>query len=457
VIPAHEINFDGLVGPTHNYAGLSYGNVASLANRATPSRPREAALQGLAKMKALAELGLPQAVLPPHERPDVGALRALGFAGDDRAVLARARREAPELLAACSSASAMWTANACTVAPSADTADGRVHFTPANLVSKLHRSLEAATTTRVLRALFRDPAHFVVHEPLPGGAALGDEGAANHTRFCTAHGNRGLHCFVYGVRALEPDSPRPARFPARQSFEACAAIARRHQLAPQRTVFLQQHPAAIDAGAFHNDVVAVGHRHLHFHHELAFLGGREATETLALAARETLGRDLVDLEVPTAAVSLADTIRSYLFNSQLVTLPGAAGSEAFALIAPAECQRTPAVAAYLERLVADPFSPIRQVHYCDLRQSMRNGGGPACLRQRVVLTATERARLPAGVFIDAASVARLEAWVHRHYREELHFDDLADPALLEESRRALDELTALLGLGSVYPFQLCGA
>ena len=27
---AYEVNFDGLVGPTHNYAGLSYGNVASL-------------------------------------------------------------------------------------------------------------------------------------------------------------------------------------------------------------------------------------------------------------------------------------------------------------------------------------------------------------------------------------------------------------------------------------------
>lgn len=453
---AHEINFDGLVGPTHNYAGLSYGNVASLANKATASRPREAALQGLAKMRALAALGLPQAVLPPHERPDVGALRALGFTGSDADVLGRAHREAPELLAACASASAMWTANACTVAPSADTADGRAHFTPANLASKLHRSLEAPTTARVLRAIFRDPARFVVHEPLPGGAALGDEGAANHTRFCTEHGLSGLHCFVYGARALDPEAPRPLRFPARQAYEASAALARRHRLDPARTVFLQQHPDAIDAGAFHNDVVAVGHRHIHFFHEHAFLGGPAAIEHLDRAARAALGRDLVSIVVPAAAVSLADAVRSYLFNSQLVTLPGR-NADACALIAPAECERTPAVAAYLRDLLARGDTPIRDVRYFDLRQSMRNGGGPACLRQRIVLTPAERAALPPALFIDEPGAERLEAWVRRHYREELRFDDLADPALLEESRRALDELTVLLGLGSVYPFQLAGA
>ena len=32
-------------------------------------------------------------------------------------------------------------------------------------------------------------------------------------------------------------------------------------------------------------------------------------------------------------------------------------------------------------------------------------------------------------------------------------DDLADPKLLEESRAALDELTKLLQIGSVYEFQ----
>ena len=146
-----EANFDGLPGPTHNYSGLARGNLAAERNKSLVANPRRAALQGLAKMKALAARGFVQAVLPPHERPDVAALRALGFAGNDSALLAAAARQAPHLLAACSSAAAMWVANAATVSPSGDTADGRVHLTPANLVAHFHRSLEAATTTRVLR------------------------------------------------------------------------------------------------------------------------------------------------------------------------------------------------------------------------------------------------------------------------------------------------------------------
>src|ERR1019366_8438871 len=137
-----EVNFDGLPGPTHNYSGLAAGNLASERNRNLIANPRQAVLQGLAKMKALADAGYAQAVLPPHERPAVAALRALGYVGSDAAVVARAGREAPQLLAACSSAAAMWAANAATVSPSSDTADGRVHFTPANLVSNFHRSLE---------------------------------------------------------------------------------------------------------------------------------------------------------------------------------------------------------------------------------------------------------------------------------------------------------------------------
>ena len=153
-----KVNFDGIPGPTHNYAGLAHGNLAATRNASLVANPREAALQGLAKMHALAGRGYAQAVVPPHERPFLPALRTLGFAGTDAQVIAAAAREAPRLLAASSSAAAMWAANAATVSASADTADGRVHFTPANLVSHFHRSLEAATTTRVLRAIFADTA-----------------------------------------------------------------------------------------------------------------------------------------------------------------------------------------------------------------------------------------------------------------------------------------------------------
>src|SRR5205823_13218009 len=124
-----EINFDGIPGPTHNYAGLARGNLAAEKHARMVANPRAAALQGLAKMRALSARGIPQAVLPPHERPCVAALRALGFAGTDNSILTRAAREAPQLLTACSSAAPMWAANAATVSASADTADRRVHFT----------------------------------------------------------------------------------------------------------------------------------------------------------------------------------------------------------------------------------------------------------------------------------------------------------------------------------------
>src|SRR2546430_12628537 len=210
-----EINFDGIPGPTHNYAGLARGNLAAEKHARMVANPRAAALQGLAKMRALAARGIPQAVLPPHERPLVPALRELGFEGSDAAIVTRVAREAPQLLAACSSAAAMWAANAATVSPSSDTADGRVHFTPANLVSHFHRSLEAPTTTRVLRAIFNDAEKFVVHESLPAAAQFGDEGAANHMRFEAGAATPGIELFVYGRVALDANAAAPQRYPAR--------------------------------------------------------------------------------------------------------------------------------------------------------------------------------------------------------------------------------------------------
>jgi succinylarginine dihydrolase len=438
-----EFNFDGIPGPTHNYSGLAQGNLASERNANLVANPREAALQGLAKMRTLAQLGVPQAVLPPHERPAIDALRALGFAGDDAAVIARAAREARGLLAACSSAAAMWVANAATVSPSADTADRRVHFTPANLAAHFHRAIEAPTTTAILRAIFTDARRFVVHDPLPAAPQFGDEGAANHTRLSTTEADAGIEFFVYG-RYGYGSGPEPARFPARQTREASAAVARRHGLAPERVVFAQQNPLAIDAGVFHNDVIAVGHGDVLLCHELAYL---EQPTVLALLARR-VGPSFTPVVIHDAEVNLADAVTTYLFNSQL--LPRAGGG--LVLVAPAECRENASVSSCLDRLVASG-GPIREVMTFDLRQSMRNGGGPACLRLRVPLTQEERASIHANIFLDDALAGTLDAWIRRNYRDRLAPDDLADPALLDESRRALDEISQLLRLGSVYPFQ----
>jgi succinylarginine dihydrolase len=443
---AREANFDGLVGPTHNYAGLSFGNVASQTNEKSVANPLAAAKQGLRKMKQLADLGFLQGVLPPHERPSLRLLRELGFSGSEKNVIERAAKDAPELLAAASSASAMWTANAATVSPSADTSDGRVHFTPANLTSKLHRAIEHEATRRTLQAIFADPTRFMVHEALPGTPALGDEGAANHTRFCSQYGERGVEFFVYG-RSEYRRGPEPVRYPARQTFEASRAVAQRHGLSEDGAVYAQQSPEVIDAGVFHNDVIAVGNRQTLFCHERAFVAQSDVYDQLRAQLSKT-GAQLNVIEVPDARVSVADAVTSYLFNSQL--LARADGGDV--LVVPQECRENPRVSAYLDDLLASG-GPIGEVLVFDLRESMKNGGGPACLRLRVVLNEAERQAVNPGVWIDDALFARLDAWIGKHYRDRLAPSDLADPSLLIESRTALDELTQILGLGSLYDFQ----
>ena len=448
--PAWEANFDGLVGPTHNYGGHSFGNVASFSNKASQSNPREAALQGLMKMKTLADMGLIQGVLPPQERPSVDALRRLGFVGSDADVLARAGRYSPRLVSGVSSAAAMWVANAATVSPSADTADGRVHFTPANLVSKFHRSIEAKTTARVLRAVFSDERFFVHHAPLPSTDAFGDEGAANHSRFAGQHGDTGLELFVYGKRVLDDTRPQPRRYPARQTREASEAVARLHGLNRDRCVFIQQNPEVVDQGVFHNDVVAVGNGNVLLYHQKAFL----QTEVLIDRVGRHFGeRPFHFIEVADHRISVEDAVSSYLFNSQLLTLPDSIeGRQAMALILPIECQESDRVRETLE-MIRDQDNPITTLKYFDLKQSMRNGGGPACLRLRVVLTKAERQALNSAVLLTDDLYRQLQEWVRRHYRDRLSQEDLVDPRLLQETRAALDELTRILRLGSVYTFQ----
>jgi succinylarginine dihydrolase len=445
-----EINFDGLVGPTHNYAGLSYGNVASTSNRSATSSPKKAALQGLAKAKALADRGYPQAILPPHERPSIRDLRAWGFSrNSDAEVLCEAARRAPALLAAASSASAMWTANACIMAPSCDTEDGRVHFTPANLFGNLHRSIEAPFTHRLLERIFADPDRFVVHPPLQGGDAMSDEGAANHTRLHAVPGEPGLHIFVYGRSTLDESCPKPTRFPARQTRESVEAIARLHRLHASQAVFIQQSPEAIDAGVFHNDVISVGNAGTLLYHENAFLESESAVRSITAAYESLTGQSLTAIRVRADELSLAEAVRTYLFNSQLIGAPG----QPLTLVTPAECRESAAVSSLLDNWLADDSNPVNEVLTFDLRESMRNGGGPACLRQRVFLNDSEIQALSGQVLLNDSLEQALRVWINRHYRDELHPRDLADPQLLEESRRALDELTGILCLPGLYPFQ----
>jgi len=440
---AVEANCDGLVGPTHSYVGLSPGNIASQTNAGEASNPRAAVLEGLTKMRQLADWGVPQFVLPPHERPDLALLRSIGFSGSDAQVLEKAWKEAPALAAASCSASPMWAANAATVTPSADAADGRVHFTPANLLTNLHRSLEGPQTARSLRRLFPDEGRFAVHDPLPAQPHFADEGAANHVRLCADHGEPGVNLFVWGREAWERWE---GHYPARQTREAFEAVERRHGAA--RGVFARQGMTAINGGAFHNDVVCVGTRQCLLFHERAF-EDRAAMEAEVRRVAHGLFEPAF-VEISEADLPMDDLVKSYLFNSQLLVLPG---EDRLVLLAPGESRDNPRAHAAAQAL-ASSNGPIGRVEYVDVRQSMRNGGGPACLRLRVVLTDAELAATNPGQRFDAGLHTRLNAWAERRYRDRLAPSDLADPALIREGREALDDLTAILELGGdFYPFQ----
>lgn len=440
--PATEVNFDGVVGPTHNFSALSWGNRASMGSDGLVSRPREAALEGLAKARRLSELGAPQAVFPPLRRPFLRPLREVGFEGDLGEILARAADEAPELLAACYSASSMWAANSATVTPSVDAPDGRVHLTPANLVSNFHRSLEREATAEMLRQVFPSDERFRHHHPLPRHAVFADEGAANHLRFASAYGEPGVHLFVYG-RDEEAPSGGPTRFPARHSREACLAVARRHGLSADAVVFAKQSPAAIDAGVFHTDVISTGNLDVFLYHAESFVDTAAVVDELAAKFRARTGRPLRLAPLASADVSLDEAVTTYLFNSQLVIdVDGRV-----VLVAPVECRRSPRVAACLDRL-ADAAGPLDAVEFVDVNQSMRNGGGPACLRLRVVLTEAELAAVLPGVRLSEPAIAGLTDAIVASYPEAIAAADLSSPDLCRACWEAADRVARQIGFAA---------
>ncbi|MDB5480164.1 MAG: N-succinylarginine dihydrolase [Caulobacteraceae bacterium] len=412
-----EINFDGLVGPTHNYAGLSLGNLASASNAGAVARPRAAALQGLEKMRRVMDLGVAQGFFPPPLRPTPAPLRAAGFQGSDAEVLAAAAKADPALFRAACAASSMWTANAATVIAEADSGDGRLHLVTANLASMLHRAVEAEETHALLRAVFADQDRFAVHPPLPLGVHFGDEGAANHMRLTPSHGERGLNVFVFG-------RPRGGPFPERQALRASQAGARLAGLGAEEAVFALQSGEAVAAGAFHNDVVAVSNERVLLAHPEAF----DRPEILYEAIRgHVAGAEIIEVQ----DISLADAVSTYLFNSQIVTLPGGG----MALILPAEVRENPGVWEALQRALGGS-SAITEVVVVDVRESMRNGGGPACLRLRVPASEAARAAIRPGYLLTPARWDQLAALVERLWPESVGPEDLLEPDLWAAARAA---------------------
>ena len=442
---AYEVNFDGLVGPTHHYAGLSKGNLASMENAGSRSNPRAAALEELDKMKFMADFGFKQAVFPPHERPHLTTLKALGYTGRDNRIPEKVFKDNPQILYQYSSAADMFAANSATVTPSIDSQNNRVHFTPANKLMMPHRSIEAETTSRIFEVIFPSHTFFQHHPRLPFNPLFLDEGAANHIRFSYNPNDPGLHLFVCGPWNNETAK----KYPSRQTLEAQKAIVRSHQLSLDQVIYAEHSMEALNNGVFHNDVISMGTANLFIFHEQAFKDGHHLIKELSEKFNTLSGKNLLLLKVSKEEISLSDAVKSYFFNSQLVKIPDGG----FVLFAPHQCKVYPRVKEYIEKQLHDPDSPIADIHYVNLDQCMRNGGGPACMRLPVLLTSAELEHVHPNIFLTDKLYNRLKDWISNYYRECLVPNDLTDPALVDETHAALNELTQILNLGHIYDFQ----
>lgn len=433
-----ETNFDSLIGPTHHYGGLGVGNIASHDHAMSPSNPKQAALQGLAKMATVAKLGIPQFILPPCVRPNREFLARHGFGGSLQDQLQRAYQEEPRLLSAAYSSAFMWTANAATVTPATQSADGCLHITIANLDANLHRAQEAKEREQHFRRIFEGVPRASIHEALSGGWPMRDEGAANHMRFWNPKNQRGIELFVYGDdigESADPTSTTQMRkdFLPRHGALASRSIARLHNLATNQAFFLKQHPLAIASGVFHNDVIATSNEQCLFYHQDAFDDSEQTKSTLAAidsAFELNTGIAWKRIEVKRDVLSMKDAVASYLFNSQIISVPKDQG---MVLICPQQCHAMANVRSVIEAWIADPSNPICNALFLPLDQSMANGGGPACLRLRVPLDSEQLQAIPKQYAWNEDRHAELETWINKWYPDRLEFSDLARPDFAEHA------------------------
>lgn len=437
----YEINFDGLPGPTHLFSGLAQGNLASETNEGQRSRPKAAALQSLEKIKFLAQLGIREAIIPPQIRPDLEAIKALGYEGPRADVLKKIYEQNPKLFKSIFSSAFMWTANAGTVSPSLDAKDSKLHITTANLQTNFHRLIEAQNTFKYFRQVFATN-DFRLHTPLR--SAMADEGAANHIRFCEDYGTPGLEFFVYGYSNTKTLESLPNKHPARQSLEAFQEIIKSHELNPEAIVFAQQLPEAIDAGVFHNDVISTGNKNLFFYHEKSFVTQNQVLEELKNKYKKITSKDLILLEAKDSEISLKDAVESYIFNSQILSPDH---SEQMLLLCPLECKENLRVKNFIDsKIIHNPRIPIKDVYYLDLKESMRNGGGPACLRLRVVMSEKQIQNCKQSVFYNEALYNKMKTWINKFYPEELSLEMLLDEAFLIHLDQAYAELAKIFDI-----------
>jgi len=193
------------------------------------------------------------------------------------------------------------------------------------------------------------------------------------------------------------------------------------------------------ACVFHNDVISTAHEHLWFMHEVAFENVDASLGEIEAAYLRQTGRNLRIIVVGSDELPLPVAVQTYLFNSQIITLPKADPREPsrFHWIAPQQCEKTLETNQLLQRWQKDRELSLEKVHYVSLQESMANGGGPACLRLRISLNREQLAALPPRIFLDAEQYHRVHDWIVKWYPEQLALSDLADATLVEHFQQAV--------------------
>ncbi len=429
-----ELQMDTIVGMTHHYGGHAIGNNASIINKGIKSNPMQAALQGLDKMKRVFELGVPQLILPPQQRPHIPTLRSLGFRGDLQKCLNKLFQLRPHLFNKLCSSAFIWTANAATVIPSVDTKNKKVHIRVANLASHFHRSLEADERFDIFNVIFNNDKYFEVSKPLPS-SEFTDEGAANHTRL-----EAGQHIFVHGYQDIEECINN--NLPRRQSKLSQELISYQTLNNTEHALFLKQSDEALKLGVFHNDVIATGIDRFYLCHENSYSGGLADLEKLSTWYSKNTGHSLELHVIPNKELGIRELVETYLFNSQWIKdMDGN-----IHIIAPIQCLTNPRVNRVIERWLES--HPNWFIEYIDLNQSMKNGGGPACLRCRLPLTIEELNSIHPGVLYTSKKARAIEKIVHEYYPEQFEMTDV----LSSEFREKLNEANRLINKELSLPY-----
>lgn len=440
-----EANMDSIVGPTHFYAGLAYGNLAAMKHQGVISSPKKAALEGLNKMKTCMDLGVLQLVLPPLERPKISFLHNLGFFGSEEQCLKQAYESNKKLLFAAYSASSMWMANSATMTPLFDSQNQKSYISVANLSTHVHRSIESEDMYYLLQNIFKNSGIEVLN---PLHYSFSDEGAANHVRLCYQHHQEGIHLFVYGSNRLDYRSDMFDKYPQRQSLEASQAIARRHCLKKENLIFAKQSKDSVQKGAFHADLLILSHQYVFICHEKTFQDQSDVLQKIRKKFRQLSQIIPIIIEIKDQELSLEEAIASYFFNSQIVSL----SNGDWVLLAPSQCQENTRVLRVIQGILAAK-NPIKNVIYVPVNQSMFNGGGPACLRLRLVCSLKEWNGIHHGVKFSNTLYHQLCQWVCTYYPDVLTEKQLLCARFLRQCRDALHELSNILGLYPLYSFQ----